>query len=122
MAVPVADQLTIEQWTGSFDVTDHSLLYDQYGDGHLVALHVLRSRLAAITCGPSQAAVDGDYSEDYKNTINALQELIEDLENVAEALGLDIALSNRQTLTVGQAVLNELRVRPNYVNGVRLPS
>lgn len=122
MVVPVADQLTIEQWTGGFDASDHSPLYDQYGDGHLVALHILRTRLAAITCGPSQAAVDGDYSEDYKNTINALQELIAELENVAEALGLDITLGNRQTLSIGHAVLNQVRVRPNYVNGARLPS
>ena len=121
MTVPVADQLVIEQWTGAYDEDDHSPLYDQYGDGHLVALHVLRTRLAAITLGPSQAAVDGDYSEDYKNTIKALQDLIANLENVAEALGLDINLGNRQTLTVGHVVLNQVRVRPNYLDGVRLP-
>jgi len=121
MTVPTTDQLVIEQWTGAYDEVDHSPLYDQYGDGHLVALHVLRSRLAAILCGPSQAAVDGDYSEDYKNTIKALETLIGDLENVAEALGLDITLGNRQTLTIGHAVLNQVRVRPNYVNGARLP-
>jgi hypothetical protein len=110
VTVPAADQLVIEEWTGAFDPVEHPAVYDQYGDGHLVALHILRARLATILCGPAQAAVDGDYSENYTGTINGLEQLIENLENVSEALGLDVTVGSRHTLTIGRVQLDEIRV------------
>lgn len=108
MAVPTADKLAIEEWTGRFDPSTDQALYDQLGSGHLVALSVLRRRLADLTCGPAKAATEGDYSQDYSKTIDLLQAQIGQLEDVIESLGLSTnsgRIVRIRQVTVGGATI-----------------
>ena len=111
MAVPEADRLVITSWTGGYDPTTATTLYASYGDGHLVALHMLRERLNEILCGPARAEVDGDYEEDWEATIRALERQIERLENICIALGLDIDGSGRGTVALTAMVKGGVRSR-----------
>lgn len=102
---PEADKLVVREWCGSFDESNHNVLYDQLGSGYLVALSVLRQRLAELTCGPAKASVDGDYAEDYASTIELLRSQILELEGIVASLGLatDLARGVLSTATVSHA-------------------
>lgn len=108
MAATDEARTVIEAWTGSFTPGDDDLLYDQLADGHLVSLHILRRRLAELTCGPAQAGVDGGYSENYTATINLLIGQIGRLEDTIGLLGLD---TSARTLAVTPIVRAGPRVR-----------
>ena len=110
MAVPTADQRAIIEWTGSFNVTEHEPIYDELGNGYLVALSVLRSRRAQYLCGPAEAAVDGDYSQDYTNTLKYLDGVIAELEILVDELGLS-STSAQSVLDVGTVTLGGVRNR-----------
>jgi hypothetical protein len=110
VSIPFADELVIRAWTGGYDPVDHEILYTEMGDGHLVALHVLRERLSALTCGPAEARVDGDYSENYSRTLTILENQIARLEQVVENLGLT-ATSSREQLTAHRVTRGGMRVR-----------
>lgn len=110
MAVPTADQYTIEEWTGAYQPAEHSGLYDRFQDGHLVALWVLRKQRAGILCGPAKAATDGDYSEDYTSTLEHLDTVIGELEHLCVQLGLDVSVG-RSLLTPSTVSLGGTRFR-----------
>lgn len=110
MVVPELHQLTIRAWTGGYDEDEYPDLYLAYGDGHLVAQHVLRERLAEITHGPAQAGTDGDYSENWQYTIDSLENQLKRLEQVIDNLGLD-ASTSRPTLTAHRMTRAGVRVR-----------
>lgn len=114
MSIPTSEQLVIASWTGNFDPADHQILYDSYGSGHLVALHVLRSRLNEILCGPARAEVDGDYEEDWEASIRSLERQIQRLESICLGLGLDIDGSGIGNMTANTLTKGGVRVR-SYV-------
>ena len=110
MAVPVADQRAIIEWTGAFDASEHEPIYNELSDGHLVALSVLRSRRAQYLCGPAEASVDGDYAEDYTATLRWVDSTIAELETLIENLGI-VETSGQSTLDAGTVTLGGVRNR-----------
>lgn len=109
MAVPAQDERIIREWTGRFDPGPDNDLYLEVGSGYLVALSVLRTRLAELTCDPAQSSTDGDYSEDYTKTIELLERQIARLEQVITDLDLDDA--GGHALTIKQVTAGGARIR-----------
>lgn len=110
MAVPTVDQRYITEWCGCYEAAEHQPIYDELGDGRLVALSVLRSRRAVFLSGPAEARVDGDYSENYTETLRQMNTVIDELESVIEAADLD-ANSSRPVLAASEVSLGGVRFR-----------
>lgn len=84
MALSAVQLLEVRAWVGPESVIDDAALHelsDALGVNPLrVARQVLRQRIAELTAGPLEFAVEGDYSEKRAGQVEALQRLVAQLD------------------------------------------